>query len=257
MDFRGGRTPQERALRHVAAVSRGAAVDPTLRITLNSHPDRLVGGRPILEVWPGRCVCLAVRHGHEQRRAHRTPRRRPLALGEPDLRRGVQLRTPAHERPVYGAELPAPTRRRGAPLRLLALPADRCGPAAGHLLLSRQRGRAVRVGVARDVPDRDGRGGRAGRAQRLHRGAGARPRRPGEDMEALVLDASYRGTAVEATARRLPCPVEWHPGLPAPRSRNCGATRIVARSSSRRRPDRRGRPARPPDHRGRRPHRPP
>ncbi|MFE2515744.1 DUF3626 domain-containing protein [Streptomyces mirabilis] len=50
MDFRGGRTPQERALRHVAALSRGAAVDPALRITLNFHPDRLVGGLPILEV---------------------------------------------------------------------------------------------------------------------------------------------------------------------------------------------------------------
>jgi hypothetical protein len=33
------------------------------------------------------------------------------------------------------------------------------------------------------------------------------------DVEALVLDPSYRGTAVEASARRLPCPVEWHPGL--------------------------------------------
>ena len=32
------------------------------------------------------------------------------------------------------------------------------------------------------------------------------------DVEALVLDASYRGTPVEAAARRLPCPVEWHPG---------------------------------------------
>jgi hypothetical protein len=28
------------------------------------------------------------------------------------------------------------------------------------------------------------------------------------DMEALVLDASYRGTPVEAAARRLPCAVE-------------------------------------------------
>ena len=32
-------------------------------------------------------------------------------------------------------------------------------------------------------------------------------------MEALVLDPSYQGTAVEAAARRLPCPVEWHPGF--------------------------------------------
>jgi hypothetical protein len=32
------------------------------------------------------------------------------------------------------------------------------------------------------------------------------------DMEALVLDASYRGTPVETAARRLHCLVEWHPG---------------------------------------------
>ncbi len=32
------------------------------------------------------------------------------------------------------------------------------------------------------------------------------------DVEALVLDASYRGTPVEAAARALPFPVEWHPG---------------------------------------------
>jgi hypothetical protein len=31
-------------------------------------------------------------------------------------------------------------------------------------------------------------------------------------MEALVLDPCYRGTAVEAEARRLPCQVEWHSG---------------------------------------------
>jgi hypothetical protein len=30
---------------------------------------------------------------------------------------------------------------------------------------------------------------------------------------ALVLDPSYRGTAVDASARRLPCPVEWDGGF--------------------------------------------
>jgi hypothetical protein len=31
-------------------------------------------------------------------------------------------------------------------------------------------------------------------------------------VEALVLDPSYRNTPVEAAARLLPVPVEWHPG---------------------------------------------
>ncbi|MFS8102779.1 DUF3626 domain-containing protein [Lentzea alba] len=33
------------------------------------------------------------------------------------------------------------------------------------------------------------------------------------DVEALVLDPSFRGTEVEAVAETLPCRVEWHPGF--------------------------------------------
>ena len=33
------------------------------------------------------------------------------------------------------------------------------------------------------------------------------------DVEAIVLDPCYRGTAVESAAARLPCPVEWHAGF--------------------------------------------
>lgn len=33
-----------------------------------------------------------------------------------------------------------------------------------------------------------------------------------EDVEALVLDPSYRGTEIERWAVGLPCPLEWHPG---------------------------------------------
>lgn len=32
------------------------------------------------------------------------------------------------------------------------------------------------------------------------------------DVEALVLDPSYRGTDIEAAAEHLDCPLEWHPG---------------------------------------------
>lgn len=37
--------------------------------------------------------------------------------------------------------------------------------------------------------------------------------RMGEDVEALVLDPSYRGTAVEHAARGLGIPTEWTPGF--------------------------------------------
>ncbi|WP_412740769.1 DUF3626 domain-containing protein [Krasilnikovia sp. MM14-A1259] len=39
------------------------------------------------------------------------------------------------------------------------------------------------------------------------------PVRLERDVEALVLDPSYRGTGVEAAARRLPCRLEWHEGF--------------------------------------------
>lgn len=49
----------------------------------------------------------------------------------------------------------------------------------------------------------------------------------GEDVEALVLDACYRGTEIEAVAATLACPVEWHAGfcMPAARVADCVAYR--------------------------------
>jgi hypothetical protein len=39
------------------------------------------------------------------------------------------------------------------------------------------------------------------------------PVRFDRDVEALVLDPCFRGTSVEALARRLPCRIEWHGGF--------------------------------------------
>lgn len=38
------------------------------------------------------------------------------------------------------------------------------------------------------------------------------------DVEAIVLDPSHAGTAVEEAAAKLPCVVEWHGGFRLPRS---------------------------------------
>jgi len=54
------------------------------------------------------------------------------------------------------------------------------------------------------------------------------PVRLGQDVEALVLDPSYRGSQVEHAAKRLPCPLEWHPGF------------VLTVSELRRHPDYRG-----------------
>jgi hypothetical protein len=39
------------------------------------------------------------------------------------------------------------------------------------------------------------------------------PVRLTSDVEALVLDPSYRDTDVAGLARQLPCVIEWHPGF--------------------------------------------
>jgi hypothetical protein len=48
-----------------------------------------------------------------------------------------------------------------------------------------------------------------------------------EDVEAVVLDPSYRATEIEAIAKALACPVEWHAGfrMPATRVADCVAYR--------------------------------
>ena len=40
----------ERAIAHVASLATGEPVDPSLRVTMHFHPDRLVSGAPILEL---------------------------------------------------------------------------------------------------------------------------------------------------------------------------------------------------------------
>jgi len=40
---------QERAMAHVAMLATGEPTDPSWRVTLHFHPDRLVSGTPILE----------------------------------------------------------------------------------------------------------------------------------------------------------------------------------------------------------------
>lgn len=60
------------ALSHVAQLSRGRALDRSLRVTLNFHPDRLHGGRPILLAM-ARDGVLTPRHPGDAVRAGRYP----------------------------------------------------------------------------------------------------------------------------------------------------------------------------------------
>ncbi|MFE9433473.1 DUF3626 domain-containing protein [Streptomyces sp. NPDC006640] len=211
---RPGSAPRERALRHVEALSSGAAIDPTLRLTLNFHPDRSAHGVPVLDalardgVYRSQFVTgtsnggLTAHPGGDRWRwesrifgaAYDTAAsaERPV-YGGLDFRRQV-----VGAAPRFGS---SHFRLTGAALRraTFCYPDSAAEPSAF--------GVASRMSLVElaEADDRDA----------LDDYVEAQVHGPvvlARDVEALVLDPSYRGTPVEAAADRLPCPVAWHPG---------------------------------------------
>ena len=202
------------ALRHVAGGSSGPAVDPEVRITLNFHPDRPAGGVPIL-------VALARDGAYHSQFVTGTSNGGLTARPGGDrwhwesrIFGGAYDEAAAHERPVYGAlnfrrqVVGAAPRFGSSHFRLRAGAVARAtfcypdsaaeptdfGVAAGMSLI--ELAEADEQDALNDYIE-----------AQVHGGVDL-----ARDMEALVLDACYRGTPVETAARRLPCPVEWHPG---------------------------------------------
>ncbi|MFB7290274.1 DUF3626 domain-containing protein [Actinacidiphila glaucinigra] len=208
-------TPRERALRHVAGLSSGPPVDPALRVTLNFHPDRVSRGETVLEALARGGVYLSqfatgtsnggltARPGGDRRR------------WESRIFNGAYDAAPAAERPVYGAlnfrrrTVGAASRFGSAHFRLTARTMARttfCYPDS-HFEPA-DFGVAERMGLiplaladSKDALD-DYIEAQVHGSVRLD-----------DDVEALVLDPCYRGTAVETAARRLPCALEWPGGF--------------------------------------------
>ncbi|MFF9282794.1 DUF3626 domain-containing protein [Streptomyces griseosporeus] len=203
------------ALRHVAARSAGPAVADGLSVTLNFHPDRLArGGLPLLHalardgVYHSQFVTGTSNGGLTAHPGGDRWRWESRIFG------GAYDDAPPHERPVYGAldfrqqVVGAAPRFGSSHFRLAravlarstfcypdsaAEPAD-FGVAAGMHLI------ALAAADERDPLDDY-------IEAHVHGGVDL-----ARDVEALVLDACYRGTPVEAAARLLPCPLQWHPG---------------------------------------------
>ncbi|MFF1869392.1 DUF3626 domain-containing protein [Streptomyces sp. CB03911] len=219
------RSPQQQALNHVTALASGGPLDPTLRVTLNFHPDRLDAGRPGPDgLRPGRSVLdrLAEDGVYHSQFVTGTSNGGLTAHPGGDRRRwesrifgGAYDHSPAHERPVYGAlnfrrkPVGAAPRFGSCHLRLVGATLPRatfCYP--DSYLEPTDFGVAAAlslIGLA-EADEQDA----------LDDYIEAQVHGPvvlAEHVEALVLDPAYRGTDVEAAARRLPCPVEWHPGF--------------------------------------------
>ncbi|MPY58023.1 DUF3626 domain-containing protein [Streptomyces spongiae] len=206
---------QERALRHVAALSTGGPLAPDLRVTMHFHPDRESGDRPILVkmaedgVYRSQFVTgtsnggLTARPGGDRWR------------WESRIFAGAYDRAATDERPVYGALNYRRDPVGGAPrfgssyFRLTAETLARttfCYPDSST--------EPSAFGVAAhcaliELAEADGLDALDDHIEAQIHG----PVRFDRDVEALVLDPSYRGTAVESAAHRLSCPVEWHPGF--------------------------------------------
>jgi Protein of unknown function (DUF3626) len=211
-------SPRERALAHVAARSAGAPVDPRLRVTLNFHPDRLAGGELVLAAVARDGV---YRSQFETRISNGGLTAHPGGdrwAWESRIFGAAYDDAPPGERPRYGA---LNYRRRpvgGAPrfgsvhLRMRPETLARttfCYP--DSVLEPEDFGTAQAMAL---IPLAEA--GRLAGADPLDDCIEAHvhgPVRPGEDAEALVLDPCFRGTAVEAAAEQLGCPVEWHGGF--------------------------------------------
>ncbi|MFE0700969.1 DUF3626 domain-containing protein [Streptomyces sp. NPDC058872] len=209
------RTSQERALEHVTELASGPPVDPSLRVTLNFHPDRLLDDKPIVDAmaeegfYRSQFVTgtsnggLTARPGGDRWR------------WESRIFNGAYDGAAAHERPVYGAlnfrrkPVGAAPRFGSAHFRLTAETLVRttfCYPDSSSD--PSDFGVTDRLGLVELAL--------ADRRDELDDYIEAQvhgPVRPDRHAEALVLDPCYRGTAVEAAAQRLGCPVEWHSGF--------------------------------------------
>ncbi|MCX5231769.1 DUF3626 domain-containing protein [Streptomyces sp. NPDC006553] len=197
-----------RALAHVAARSAGEAIDPALRVTLNFHP-HFLGRLADDGVYRSQFVTGTSNGGLTAHPGGDRWRWESRIFG------GAYDEAPADARPVYGAldfrrrPFGAAPRFGSAHLRLTPAALERatfCYP--DSCLEPTDFGVAARMDLIAlaEADDQD----LLDDCIEAHIHG---PVQVARDVEALVLDPSHRGTEVEAAARRLPCPVEWHGGF--------------------------------------------
>lgn len=208
--------PQDKAIAHVTTLAGGGPADPSWRVTLHFHPDRLVAGLPVLQ--------LMARDG-----AYRSQFETGTSNGgltahpggdrwrwESRIFAAAYDHGPAADRPKYGSlnfrrRLAGGSPRFGsAYLRLAAHTLPRttfCYPDSAfepeHFGVASRLSALVALAEADDKDPLDD-------YIEAHVHGTVDITR---DAEALVLDPCYRGTPAGAAARRLTCPIEWHAGF--------------------------------------------
>jgi len=205
-----------RALAHVASLSSGPWLDPALQVTLNFHPDRGAEGQPPI------LAALAEQGVYRSQFVTGTSNGGLTAYPGGDRWRwesrmfaGAYDSADPLERPVYGAlnyrrRSVGAAHRFGSAHFVLSCEVHArttfCYPDSNqepkHFAVAERMG-LIALALAADVDALDDHiEAQVHGAVRLDR-----------DVEALVLDPSYRGTQVEELAGRLPCPIAWHGGF--------------------------------------------
>jgi len=207
----------DRALAHVTSMSRGGPIDPSWRVTLNFHPDRLTReGLPILdalardglyrsqfETGTSNGGLTAYRGGDRwswESRIFGTAYDESLAASRPKYG-SLNFR----DRPVGGSP-----RFGSAHLRLRPATLARttfCYP--DSVLEPTNFGVASAAMPLIELAEADNADALDDYVEAQVHGTV----RVNEDVEALVLDPCFRHTEVESAATRLGCPVEWHGGF--------------------------------------------
>ena len=210
------RNRYEEALEHVAGAANGDPADPSWRVTLHFHPDRLVDGVPILERMARDRV---YRSQFETRVSNGGLTAHPGGdrwRWESRIFGAAYDDGPAAGRPKYGSLNFRRRRVGGSPrfgsahLRLTAACLARatfCCP--DSVFEPEHFGVAARVSSLVKLAEADDKDPLDDYIEAHVHG----PVDITADVEALVLDPCYRATSVEDGASRLGCPVEWHGGF--------------------------------------------
>lgn len=207
---------QDRAIAHVSSLAQGEPIDPSLRVTLHFHPDRLFGSAPILEAMAADGV---YRSQFETGTSNGGLTAHPGGdrwSWESRIFGGVYDSAPASERPKYGS---LNFRRRvvgGSPrfgsahLRLTPETLARttfCYP--DSFFSPKNFGSARRISALIALAAADTQDALDDYIEAQVHGEVVLRR----DVEALVLDPCYRGTDIEESAAKLGCTLEWHAGF--------------------------------------------
>lgn len=206
----------DHALAHVTSLATGDPVNPSLRVTLHFHPDRLVAGVPVME--------RMARDGRYRSQFETGTSNGGLTAHpggdrwrwESRIFAGAYDEASSADRPKYGSlnfrrRLVGGSPRFGsAHLRLARHTLARttfCYP--DSVFEPRHFGVASRLSTLMAVAEADDKDPLDDYIEAHVHGVVDLNR----DVEALVLDPCYRGTPTETAAGRLACPVEWHGGF--------------------------------------------